>query len=134
MFFITSSYFGMAFMVALLASSRGRSWLGWFCLACLASPIGAGLLLLARPNLKAEETARRELADSKVCPRCAETVRNAAFVCRFCGHEFAADDPPAEPSSPRGQQNVSPVSTGDKSPSGLVAVKANRIGRLPDRS
>jgi rubredoxin len=78
----------MAFMVALLASSRGRSGLGWFCLAFLASPIGAGLLLLTRPNLKADAAALREIADSKVCPRCAETVRSAAFVCRFCGHEF----------------------------------------------
>jgi hypothetical protein len=88
MFFITSSYFVMAVMVAILASSRGRSGLGWFCLAFLASPIGAGLLLLTRPNLKAEEAARREIAESKVCPRCAETVKNAAAVCRFCGHEF----------------------------------------------
>jgi uncharacterized protein UPF0547 len=25
---------------------------------------------------------------SKVCPRCAETVKSAARICRFCGHEF----------------------------------------------
>jgi hypothetical protein len=31
--------------------------------------------------------------DSKVCPRCAETVKRAAQVCRFCGHEF--DEPSA---------------------------------------
>ena len=29
-------------------------------------------------------------SDEKVCPRCAETVRAAAKVCRFCGHEFEA--------------------------------------------
>jgi hypothetical protein len=27
--------------------------------------------------------------DEKVCPRCAEHVKAAAKVCRFCGHEFS---------------------------------------------
>jgi hypothetical protein len=27
----------------------------------------------------------------KTCPRCAEEVRDAAAICRFCNHEFAAD-------------------------------------------
>jgi Uncharacterised protein family UPF0547 len=28
-------------------------------------------------------------SDEKVCPRCAETVKSAAQVCRFCGYSFA---------------------------------------------
>ena len=27
--------------------------------------------------------------DTKICPRCAEEVKAAAQVCRYCGHEFA---------------------------------------------
>lgn len=29
----------------------------------------------------------------KVCPDCAETVKGAAQVCRFCGHRFTAEGP-----------------------------------------
>lgn len=32
-----------------------------------------------------EKTANLQ---EKVCPRCAETVKAAAQICRFCGHEF----------------------------------------------
>ena len=31
-------------------------------------------------------------ADEKTCPRCAETVKAAAKVCRFCGHEFDTNE------------------------------------------
>lgn len=27
--------------------------------------------------------------EEKVCPKCAELVKAAAVICRFCGHEFA---------------------------------------------
>lgn len=33
-------------------------------------------------------------ADEKTCPRCAETVKAAAQVCRFCGFDFAGQRPP----------------------------------------
>jgi superfamily II DNA/RNA helicase len=29
-----------------------------------------------------------ESGNTKVCPRCAETIKAAAVVCRFCGHDF----------------------------------------------
>ena len=56
---------------------------------------------LAALSLQWTETQRRDLHDAaaasalnqgpvKTCPRCAEDVKLAALVCRFCGHEFEA--------------------------------------------
>jgi len=39
--------------------------------------------------------------DTKVCPRCAETVKAAALVCRYCGHEFEAQAAPSSSQSVR---------------------------------
>jgi uncharacterized membrane protein len=35
--------------------------------------------------------------DTKLCPRCAETIKKAAVVCRFCHHEFVHDGHGAQP-------------------------------------
>jgi hypothetical protein len=39
------------------------------------------------------------MSDEKTCPKCAETVKSAAVVCRFCGHNFASQRlaPPPTP-------------------------------------
>ncbi len=34
------------------------------------------------------EAAAAKALDEKTCPKCAEQVKAAAKVCRFCGHEF----------------------------------------------
>lgn len=33
----------------------------------------------------------RAVLDKKICPRCAETVKAAANVCKHCGAEFSTD-------------------------------------------
>ena len=89
-------WLGFALVIAVAASNRGRSGVGWFFLAILISPLLAGLFLLAAKDLKLEQAARKteevEAAGTKVCPKCAERVKKAALICRFCGNEFAPPD------------------------------------------
>lgn len=43
-------------------------------------------------------------ADTKTCPMCAEDIKAAAVICRFCGHRFDAEDAsetlPPKPNGP----------------------------------
>lgn len=102
-------WIGFCLLVGLLAIGRGRSGWAWGLGSIFISPLLGGLFVLVMPNLKieaakaaaeakarAEEDAMQqrlefEAEHSKTCPRCAETVKKAALVCRFCGHEFAEE-------------------------------------------
>lgn len=78
-----------AIFSAALASSKNRSGFGWFLLGLLFGPFG--LLVAFFPKvetspLSASAEAVRE--ETRTCPFCAETIKYAANVCRFCNREL----------------------------------------------
>lgn len=77
-------WFGLAVIIGIAASRRGRSGFGWFILAVFISPLLAGLLLLAlgRPNaLPVGPTPETHVR----CPDCRELVLKDARRCKHCG-------------------------------------------------
>jgi hypothetical protein len=75
-------------VVATLASTRGRSSIGWFLLSLVISPLIAGLFLWASRNLRVNAPSS---STHVKCPDCAELVLKEAKVCRHCGCRLVPD-------------------------------------------
>jgi len=83
----------LAFSVVagVLAHNKGRSGAGFFFLALLLSPI-IGILAAAVVSPDATRAGDRAARSGRgrVCPHCAEVVKPAARVCRYCGNNLPA--------------------------------------------
>ena len=76
---------------ALVASSKNRSSGAWAAAGAFFGVFALIVVACLETLPTAAEVAAKREADAsitKVCPRCAERVKAAALVCRFCDHEF----------------------------------------------
>lgn len=79
-----------AAVVALIASSRGRSQVNWFLASFLVSPIIAFVALAVMPNLKQRPPAIGE-KNMPPCPRCQAPRQTGERNCGSCGLDLWAD-------------------------------------------
>jgi hypothetical protein len=92
----------------ILASNKGRSRFGWLLLTLLFSPLMV-LILLALPAVV-------DTSGTRVCPYCAENVKAAAKICRYCQRELPERKPPTQGSAQNPSEFGSVAGTVERSP------------------
>lgn len=94
-------WLGFIVLTAVIAGSKNRSAGGWGLLAAFFGVFATIAVACCERLPTAQEIASARSASeiTKTCPRCAETVKAAALVCRFCNHEFDPASVPAVPAA-----------------------------------
>jgi hypothetical protein len=73
---------------AIIAHNKGLSFLGWWVFGAALFILALPLAIVAKPY--APELERRALSSGgRKCPHCAEIIKSAAVVCRYCGRDVA---------------------------------------------
>lgn len=93
------------FVVAYVASQKGRSGVGFFVLSFFLTPLVGFLAVIALPRIERKPFLTKDYLEprppappeEKKCPRCAEMIKADAQVCRFCGTEQAARPAHSDP-------------------------------------
>jgi hypothetical protein len=84
---LLGTWITLATVAGIIAASKRRAFFEYFFIGLLLPIIGIVAAIIATPNKAAEETAELKRGDRVRCPHCAEIIRAAAHVCRFCGRD-----------------------------------------------
>lgn len=80
-------WFGFSILAGAVASSKGRSGIGYFILALFLSPLIGLLAAALMPSLVAAKSEDRR--PRVPCPKCAELILVSARKCKYCGEDLA---------------------------------------------
>ena len=86
----------IAAIPAKIAEDRGvaGSTVVWYFAGLLVWPLALLAALATKPDPKLVEAKQLLSGYYKKCPRCAELVKKAAIVCRYCQHDYGVKDAP----------------------------------------
>jgi len=84
-------WFGFSILCGVIGASKGRSGFLVFLAAIFLTPFLTLIYILAVPKHKNVDPPIDSASSVDIaCPKCAETIKRAAKVCRFCGLDLEA--------------------------------------------
>lgn len=86
---------------AAIAKEKGFNFLLWWLFGFSLFIVAFPCALFMKPTPAV--LAKREAGEFKTCPRCAEKVRRAARVCRYCGADLERKIRPGPRRAPAGE-------------------------------
>lgn len=89
---------GIAIACSIVATTKGRSGIGWFILGLLFSLLSL-LIVIVLPSLKQDHAAPTAETHVK-CPFCAELIRREAVKCKHCGEAVTPQPMEKKPPPP----------------------------------